>query len=278
MKVGSLFTGIGGFDLGLEAAGMQIIFQCENDPYCQKVLRAHWPDVPLVPDVRDIYRFADEYENCPDCGEPYCARHEEHFSECGCIGCMEWDSDWVSPDLLCGGFPCQDISLIGKREGIDGKRSGLWEEFKRIIGALQPRWVLIENVAALRNSGLDRVLADLAAIRYGAEWSCLRAADIGAPHNRDRIWIVAYPEREGLEGHAGNGPRIWTEETYRSISEARLRNRQGGEGWWAAESGVGRVAHGVSARMDRLRCLGNAVVPQLVQVIGEAILRADMAH
>ena len=148
MKVGSLFAGIGGFDLGLERAGFEIAWQVEIDPYCQRVLAKHWPDVPRYGDIRAI--------------------------------------DWATVprvDLLCGGFPCQDLSFAGKRAGIDGERSGLWSEYVRAIRALRPRFILVENVPGLlTNKYMGRVLGDLAACGYGAEWEVFSACAIDAPH------------------------------------------------------------------------------------------------
>lgn len=168
MNVGSLFSGIGGFDLGLERAGFHTSWFCEQDDYCTRVLNRHWPRVPVYPDVTTL--TAGEVEPV---------------------------------DVLCGGFPCQDLSLAGKGAGIDGARSGLWSEFARLIGELRPRYVVVENVPALLSRGIWRVLGDLAEIGYDAEWDCLPASAFGAPHRRDRIWIVAYPGGEGLEGHGG---------------------------------------------------------------------------
>jgi DNA (cytosine-5)-methyltransferase 1 len=161
LSVGSLFAGVGGFDLGLERAGMRSVWQCEIDPYCQRVLEKHWPDVLRVRDVRDI--------------------------GAGSV---------PGVDVLCGGFPCQDISLAGKGAGLDGARSGLWFEYARIIRELRPRYVIVENVPALRSRGLDRVLGDLAACGFDAEWDCIPASAVGAPHQRDRIWLVAYPNTD----------------------------------------------------------------------------------
>jgi len=158
MTFGSLFAGIGGIDLGLERAGMRCLWQVECDPYCLRVLAKHWPDV----------RRWDEVRTFPP------------------------DETWEAPDLICGGFPCQDLSYAGKGAGIEGARSGLWSEFARIIRHLRPRFVLVENVPALLGRGLGRVLGDLAEGGYDAEWDCLPAASIGAPHRRDRVFVVAY--------------------------------------------------------------------------------------
>lgn len=165
VNVGSLFSGIGGFDLGFERAGMRTEWFVECDPYCQAVLRKHWPTVPCYEDVRSVAASA------------------------------------VRPvDLLCGGFPCQDLSAAGRGAGLDGARSGLWSEFARLIGELRPRYVVVENVPLLRSRGLGRVLGEMAALGYDAEWDCVPACAVGAPHRRDRVWIVAYPQRSGLEG------------------------------------------------------------------------------
>ena len=215
-------------------------------------------------------------------------------------------------DVLCGGFPCQDISLAGKGAGIEGSRSGLWTHYARIIDEVRPSWVVIENVSALRSRGLDRVLGSLAALGYDAEWHCIPAAYVGAPHRRDRIWIVAHPnadesrsqgwdraivrERAGQQpagplgaladaecsgvsddrqrevvGSPGSMQRE-APERERLWADARERHNAVGVGeWWESEPDVGRVAHGVPSRVDRLRCLGNAIVPQVAAFIFQAI-------
>jgi DNA (cytosine-5)-methyltransferase 1 len=160
--IGSLFAGIGGFDLGFERAGFKTAWQVEIDPYCQKVLAKNFPEAERFGDIR----------------------------ECG--------SHNLKPvDVICGGFPCQDISNAGKRAGIEGERSGLWTEMHRIIRELRPRYVLVENVAALLGRGMGVVLGDLAEIGYDAEWRIISAADMGASHLRERVWILAYPIRFG---------------------------------------------------------------------------------
>jgi site-specific DNA-cytosine methylase len=159
---GSLFSGIGGLDLALEAFGHTLIWQAESDPYARAVLAKHWPEIHCYRDVREIDEQAER------------------------------------PDIICGGFPCQDISNAGKRAGIGGTKSGLWSEFARIIRTLRPRFVFVENVAALTVRGLDRVLGDLASLGFDAEWDVLRAADVGAPHVRARIFILAYTQRADL--------------------------------------------------------------------------------
>lgn len=170
MRVLSLFSGIGGFDIGLERAGMQTVAFCEFDPYCQAVLKRHWPGVPIYDDVRTL--SADT---------------------------LRRDGVWPI-DVIAGGFPCQDLSYAGKRAGIEGERSGLWSEFARLIGEVRPRFALMENVPGLLSAGHGRVLGDLAALGYDATWDCVPASAVGAPHRRDRVWIVAYARSEQHEG------------------------------------------------------------------------------
>ena len=256
MNVGSLFSGIGGFDLGLERAGMRTVWFCEQDPYCQRVLARHWSS-PVYPDVCELRA-----------------------------------SDIAPVDVLCGGFPCQDISVAGKGAGITGARSGLWSEYARLIGELRPRYVIVENVPALLARGFGRVLGDLAALGYDAEWDCLPASAFGAPHRRDRVWIVAYPQQSGLEGLGAEpgepevseprdggalaDPQDERHERTRPAREGRAGPEDGGfrsaPDWWAVEPNVGRVVNGLPARVDRLRSLGNALVPQIAEWIGSRVM------
>lgn len=278
MNVGSLFSGIGGLELALESFGHTTVWQVESDQYARGVLAHHWPDVERFDDVRAVGA-----------------------------------ANLRVVDIICGGFPCQDISTAGRRAGITGSQSGLWAEYARIVRELRPRYVFVENVAALVIRGLGRVLGDLADLGYDAEWDCLRAADVGAPHLRNRIFILAYahsgrPHAESAarsggdsldargygspsamadpEGHtrrlpdkawAGNPQSVGRGETLAHAVGAGLsgaerevicgagwrdEGRAAAEcGWWDTEPHVGRVASGVPARVDRLRCLGNAVVP-----------------
>ena len=168
MNVLDLFSGIGGFSYGLESAGdFRTVAFCEHEPYAARVLAKHWPSVPIFPDVREVSASG--------------------LAAAG-IGRI---------DVVCGGFPCQDISLAGRGRGLDGARSGLWFEMLRIIDETRPRYVIAENVAALRSRGLEKCLGGLASIGYDAEWHCIPAAAIGAPHRRDRVWIIAYDARGG---------------------------------------------------------------------------------
>ena len=225
MTFGSLFAGIGGFDLGLERAGLTCKWQVEIDPWCRAVLQKHWPTVPKFADIRDVR--AQTLERV---------------------------------DVLCGGFPCQDVSTAGKRAGIDGARSGLWTEYARLIGELRPRFVLVENVSGLLVHGLGRVLGDLAVLRYDAEWQCVPAAAFGAPQRRTRVWIVAYP---GCLTAQVPAARIFT-----------AKQKPERVAWWEVEPGVDRVADGIPHRMDRLCGLGNAVVPQVAEWLGRRLLAA----
>jgi len=287
MKVGSLFAGIGGFDLGLAWAGYDIAWQVEQDEWCRKVLAKHWPDVARFTDVCD------------------CGLHN------------------LEPvDVICGGFPCQDISLAGRQAGLDGERSSLWWEMRRIVGELRPPYVIVENVPNLFIRGFDRVLGSLSEIGYDAEWGVISANDVGAPHLRQRLWIVAYPI--GARGEAWDGDGLGTD--HRSRRHEGVAAGQGGEGgasamahtigprleghtgdvsysdepgrvasrpdgstadaglyertrWhhpgWVSEPNVGRVAHGVSKRVDRLRGIGNAIVPQIAYWLGTRIKDAQ---
>lgn len=294
MRVLDLFSGIGGIALGLHRAGMQTVGFCEIDPYCRRVLAKNFPGVWIHDDVRTLT------------GELVGER-------CGGV------------DIIAGGFPCQDISLAGNGAGLDGERSGLWREFYRLIEAIRPEWAFIENVPALRSRGLETILGTLAAIGFDAEWHCIPAAAFGAPHRRDRLWIVAHAariqsgrqeqravgERTGASGESELVPdadcrsgasgcesagrssradlvRVCSRPILGNADGARLAIREGERsnarqeftpieraGWWLTEPAVGRVAHGVSGRVDRLRGLGNAVVPQVVEYIGRRIMAAN---
>jgi DNA (cytosine-5)-methyltransferase 1 len=313
LRVLSLFAGIGGFDLGLErTGGFETVAFCEIDPFCRRVLAKHWPKVPCYEDVREL--TAERLR-----------------------------ADGIVPDCIVGGFPCQDISCAGTGAGIEGERSGLWRDFARLIGELRPSFVVVENVSALLGRGLDIVLGDLASLGYDAEWHCIPAAALGASHRRDRIWILAHPQREQqrqdalLDGrHAVLGRETAPErgegtgeasgcggiladpagERRREVGELRRHEQaqwaasrreavadtagirhprpgvltqwcypetngageaayalSGGQlGQWDAEPELGRVANGIPNRAHRLRALGNAVVPQIPELIGRAIL------
>jgi len=218
-----LFSGIGGFALGLERAGLSHpVGFVEIDPLCRRVLEKHWPSVPVHDDVTTREFIEGE------------------------------------ADVITGGFPCQDVSLAGKRAGLAGARSGLYRELIRAIRMVRPRFVIMENSPGLLDSGLGDILGEMAAIGYDAEWSVLSACALGFPHTRERLFIVAYPEGE------------WRQQ------RRRLKFSQNGDCardiyQRFSEPEPARMAYGVSERMDRLSALGNAVVPQVVEVIGRAL-------
>lgn len=312
-----LFSGIGGFSLGLErTGGFETVAFCDSDKKTHLVLKKHWPNVPIFDDVSTLK-----------------------------------GTDLGTIEIITGGFPCQDLSVAGKGAGLAGARSGLWWQFHRLIEETQPKYIIAENVAVLRSRGLDEVLRSLASIGYDAEWHCIPASAVGAPHQRDRIWIVAYPNSD--DGRAGSGSKSseWEArlESWRSgdrfngdsaeqtladsksllcdggnnnsgISmESKTKSefgnssgkesladssRQGLEGFgirasgteskesvstrsgcvvggiaksdfWEIEPELGRVADGIPNRVDRLKQLGNSLVPQIPELIGYAILQKE---
>jgi len=279
---GSLFAGFGGFDLGLERAGWKCRWQCEINSYATKVLAKHWPDVERYPDVR---LFPPEPESV--------------------WTLHKWKAKYAV-NAVVGGFPCTDISFAGRGAGITGAESGLFFEAIRVVRLLQPEIVVLENVAALLNRGMDQVIATLASIGYDAEWHCIPAAAVGAPHIRDRIFIVAYPagsrwmSRGGISG-TEEGERFGWGELIRSgqvLANPNITGSQGvreewsSEEWedsdrysgscslvtrdfcaqWATEPAVRRMDYGIPNRLERITGLGNAIVPQVAECIGRVIL------
>jgi DNA (cytosine-5)-methyltransferase 1 len=297
MKVGSLFSGIGGFDLGLERAGCEIIWQVENNEYCRRVLRKHWPSVPCHGDITVI----------------------------------DW-RDIPAVDLVCGGFPCQPFSCAGKQRGAADDRY-LWPEVVRCLSILRPTWFLGENVPGLLHLGIDQVLSDLEALGYQTSVLGIPACGVDAPHRRDRLWIVGWhandwrcsrngwKEREIQEQnsisarnihHVAHAARLqpgrkesWpigertgecsesinvadakecglerereqsTGDTERSRQVKPVGRRSANNGRWLPEPAVGRVAHGIPHRVDRLKGLGNAIVPQIAEALGMMIMEVE---
>lgn len=249
----SLFSGIGGLDLAAEWAGFETVGQCEWADYPTKVLEKHWPTVPRWRDIRTLT------------GEDFYAR-----------------TGLRTVDVISGGFPCQPFSTAGKRKGKDDDRF-LWPEMLRVIKELRPTWIVGENVAGIVTMELDRVLSDLEAIGYTVQAFIIPACAVDAPHRRDRVFILAYAN--------GGAVRNDSEDRKTPIREidqtlnAGLACREEKNGLdpqkpgvpasdicrWATEPDVGRVAHGVPYRVDRIRCLGNAVVPQQAYPIFTAI-------
>lgn len=305
MKVLDLFSGIGGFSYGLEMASKDFKTTkfCEIDKFCQKVLKKHWPEVPVHDDIKTLTCIEGEF------------------------------------DIICGGFPCQDISVAGQKKGITNEtRSGLWFEYKRIIKEVKPKFVIIENVRNLLNNGFAIVLKDLHEIGYNAEWEIISARSIGSCHLRERLWVVAYPnstrfqgERPKFETTRASGcyseeQREYNKSTYsntkrlqgfgrcKKISEVRSQVQASTSAlqssnsnnfrfwpsfaseeekserwskatssfrdWWEAESSVCRVDDGLSKELDkdrvnRIKALGNSIVPQIVKIIGDRIVEVS---
>ncbi len=244
MTFGSLFAGIGGFDLGFERAGMKCIWQVEIDPFCQKVLAKHWPDVKRYGDITEV----------------------------------DW-SRVERPDVICGGFPCQPVSVAGKRLGADDER-WLWPEVVRCLSDLRPRFAVLENVPGLLTAGMGSVLGDLWESGYDAEWQVVPASAFGAPHRRDRVFLVTYPSGErwacindGLgqeakqEGSSEGNKRFWGHHTpvhIHSLGRA-----------YVSVAFDSRVDDGVPEWVDRrLKGCGNAIVPQITEWIGRQLVNA----
>jgi DNA (cytosine-5)-methyltransferase 1 len=275
MTFGSLFSGIGGFDRGLELSGMECRWQVEVDQYASRVLAARWPSVP---------RWGDVVTFPPD------------------------ESDCWKVDAICAGPPCQPISQAGHRRGTQDER-WMWGECLRVVATLKPKVFVAENPAMLlRDDGgrtFSGIVGALAAVGYVSEWHVLNASSVGAPHRRRRVYVVAYSDEQRRQGGYESKPlqgmgEAWHESAGsspegcgRGHSLARpawndccvLGRRQAGQYLqalpraarlvWPTEPELGRVAHGVPNRVDRLRCLGNAVVPQVAELIGRAILQAE---
>lgn len=241
LTVGSLFSGIGGLDLGLERAGMQVIWQSEIDPFACKVLKKHWPDVPNHGDIKQI----------------------------------DW-SKIERPDVICGGYPCQPFSTAGKRKGTDDPRH-LWPWVLDAISGLRPRYALLENVRGHVSLGGISVIGDLASIGYNAEWRIVSAASVGANHRRDRLIIVAYPNNTtgGASEHDAHQNRTETSQKREIFLRVEPGRFSSIPRWWETEPDVGRVADGVPNWLDRIRGLGNAVVPQVAEVIGRMIVEHE---
>jgi len=280
LKVLDLFSGIGGFSLGLEkTGGFETVAFCEIEKFPRKVLAKHWPDVPIYNDVREL---TDE----------------------------QLKADGISVDVICGGYPCQPFSLAGKRKG-EGDDRHLWPEVARLIREVKPSFCIFENVAGHITLGLDEVLSDLEGLGYSAESFVVPACAVNAVHRRDRLWIVAYPASQPCNGgidNAGVGPQFGTvPESGDGVgpTTAPDSNEQGLQGSAARREIPGRVAadrhsgqshesargawpqtqpplcggdDGVSCGLDRakrLKALGNSVVPQIPEIIGRAILEQE---
>lgn len=248
MKVLDLFSGIGGFSLGLEAAGHETVAFCEIDAFATKVLKKNWEGIKVFDDIKQLTG--------------------ERLSLDGIHGI----------EIITGGFPCQDLSTAGKQAGISAERSGLFFEMLRLISELRPRYAIFENVTALLTGEggewFSQVLTSLASIGYDAEWHCLRASTLGFPHARDRIWIIAYPHQERCDNHDTLLNHDDIENAWRP-SETIMGNPS----WeWLLTNGDMRdyrKDNGISHAAYRIGALGNAIVPKIAQIIGEAINKKD---
>jgi DNA (cytosine-5)-methyltransferase 1 len=278
ITIGSLFSGIGGFELGLERAIPQArtIWQVEQDTFCQSILRRHWPDATLHSDINQV------------------GLH-----------------NLAEVDILCGGFPCQDISIAGKQEGINGKKSSLWWQMHRLIGDLRPRVIVLENVAAIVSNGLSTVSESLAKLGYDLEWQIVSARQFGAPHIRKRWFGVAYSnshrlwlkqhnqakqqekeaqsavngqtESVGLCGATNTNSQRSQEQSNKPKpmekgAESQCGSSQAGwihsENYWHQDPPKPTLCElddGISNRVARLKALGNAIVPQCSEYIGHRI-------
>lgn len=250
LRVLDLFAGIGGFTLGLEKTGLyETVAFCEWDKACQKVLHTHWPNVQIFEDISDLE------------GQNGCVKY--CYEKSSARGGLYDLYIFRNVDVITGGFPCQDISNSGGKLGINGPRSGYWNEFSRLIKQIKPKGVIIENVSALRSRGLGKVLSDLNKIGYDAEWHCIPASHLGAIHKRDRIWIIAYPTRFGQQ-------KPWR--PLESLSEEETRNREANIIKHALQREplpyVCRDHNGFSRNLDRVKQLGNSVYWPIVEKLG----------
>lgn len=289
-RVLSLFSGIGTIDLGLErSGGFETVAFCEIDEHCKRVLNKHWAEVPVFSDINTL-TFDKE---------------EGTLSDGSLIRNL-------SIDVIVGGFPCQDISIAGKQKGLvdeNGQptRSGLWFQYKRLIEEVKPKYVLIENVANLLKQGLATVLKDLCELGYDAEWGVISARDTGAPHLRKRLWLVAYPQGVGNRRNPSElGKKITNPQKQEERTEFKCENENNSRTWgsvehsgervlqpkggtwetatrevrkhWETEPGIRGIHDGGACRIyerhrrQRIKQLGNAVVPQIAQILGEMII------
>ena len=272
IRIGSLFSGIGGFELGIESAcpGARTIWQVEQNPFSQKILKKHWPDAALHSDVRHV------------------GKHN------------------LEPvDMLLGGFPCQDISVAGLGRGLYGEKSSLWFEMHRLISELRPRIAIMENVPAVTFRGLSRILGSLSEIGYDAEWQIISARQFGALHLRKRWFCVAYQSElsDRRRPSSDSDNKFRTEDKIQagrqlpSLHDSQSRRRACGSfnsdsirtqiwktktfgHYWHREAMpepvLCRVANGIPDRVARLKALGNAIVPQCSEYIGYQLLKSGL--
>ena len=316
-KLIDLFSGIGGFSLGLESTGyFETVAFCEIEEFPRKVLKKHWADVPIYEDVKDVT--------------------EKRLRTDGVIS----EGDRI---VVTGGFPCQDISVAGHQKGIKGERSGLWGELHRLIGEIRPDYAIIENVPNLlsgdRGRWFSRILTDMAEIGFNVRWYSISASQLGAPHRRNRVWILAYPNDNGSSTNQSRGSTKKTihetqerknitlnskrtsnisspidnvadsdskrgclrktdrqnakdvgESSRRKIGGSRnikrnlggvadgLSDRLDGHPGFLIEPDIPRVATGQKDRVKKLKALGNSILPQIAKLLGETIIRHENVH
>ena len=239
MKGLSLFSGIGGLDLAFEWAGGEVVAMCEINPYCQKILKKHWPDVPIFKDVKEMK------------GE-----------------------DVGAVDIIYGGFPCQPFSVAGLKKGKEDNRY-LWPEFSRLVGEIKPCWIVAENVPGILRIAADDVCSDLECQGYKVGIFDFEAAAVGAPHRRERVFFVAHSD-SSLRQRSDEARDIREENEVRNaVKFERPSSTYELRGDWKSEPRMGRVANGIPHRLDRIRTLGNAVVPQQAYPIFKAIMETE---
>ena len=280
ITLGSTFSGIGGFELGLERAipNLRTIWQIEKDPFCRRVLTKHWPDVPKFDDITQT-----DPRTLP------------------------------RPDILCGGFPCQDLSTAGKMAGLGGKKSGLWFNLYEYISVLRPSIIILENVPNVVNLGLPAICGAMAEIGYDMQWGIVSAASMGAPHLRRRWFAVAYPNDEGLRlserireectekifASSNGEAQAATNTTCVNVQKkcqpgameapqdrpakfkrigSNTRGIHPGNYWegFPTQPGICRRDDGIPDRVDRIRSLGNSIVPQCAEYIGRLIVNSGL--
>tara|TARA_R100000458_G_C8269995_1_gene244728 strand:+ start:1480 stop:2235 length:756 start_codon:yes stop_codon:yes gene_type:complete len=236
ITIGSLFSGIGCFELGLLRGipNSQVIWQCEKDTFCQSILKKHWPNTRLYTDITKMDT-----------------------------------QDVVRPDIMCAGFPCQDLSISGLKRGIyEGKKSNLYWYAFSLFSRLRPEVIVLENVPNLLRLGGREILGSLAQIRYDAEWTTLSARQFGAPHRRERVFIVAYPNNKRRKKHLFSEPNREKRQPTRSTVQTTQKT------YWQKVPNpppICRVDDGIRYRVHRTRALGNAIVPQCTEYIGQRI-------
>lgn len=233
MKVMGLFSGIGGFELGMRRAGHDVVAVCETDVFCMSILKKRFPEAATRPDITRARFYRGQ------------------------------------ADIITAGFPCQDVSAAGNGTGLSGERSGLYREFMRAVRVVRPAHAIVENVAALVNRGLRDILGEMAEVWYDTEWDCVPACAVGLPHRRDRVWIVAHPQGGGW----GTGRQRRPPDSFARVREqARKHDWKGVDvEAWAGQPALLGQDHGVPHHVDMVRAYGNALVPRIAELIGKTL-------